>query len=1026
MIGIGINIHSTHRAASNFLPAVFGENDWRLSDAATDGSLLIAVVSLPAQGGSPLSEIQYSLDDGLWTDLGTTEPGVFALAGLTNGQEVSVRLRAVNRAGPGEASARKMATPTAEVIAPANLVAPSINGDAAVGLTLVVDDGLWSGLPAPTLSRIWRRDGVAIPGATGSHLTLSAADAGAAMDVLVTATNASGWAEAAAPAVFAVMRTPIVVKPMSAQTGRIGDWFGLDASEFAASSARLTFGPVSGATPDGLTLEPETGMLHGVPTVGGDYTFAVRVSTPDNALDLPVSLRVNRITTLVSGGSGLTRGAELGLAEGPGLRRKMTVAAKFLIPAGWSGGATLFFMHGRTSVRIFSNGKVSVIIQQPDAPVDLVNWTSDSAVNTGAEHMLVITADLSDGAPSMTVALDGAEMPGAFNVAPTAGEMAVNRPGYGVGIRTGETAPLPPGGALRWVYVSFDDAIPAADFMDAPDPAGIGTPSLFFGGSTADWNAGTNFGAVGGVFTTVGTFVAEEPEVIPDPTPRAFPDAVGWGRFTTGGRGGATYYVTSGSDGTEVGSLRWALAQPGPRTVILDNTPPIWLEAGEIDIPPGADDLTIDARRAPDFFVAMARLKIRASNVILVGWRGFAGGEAGQPETQFVIGPDGSTTNMTGQPAEYWEWGDARGQSMTNRQNLWIGDYTGSIDGLNWSGSPVERVYVRNCDFGWGPDKSVVIFALTHEQAPFYTSGPAPVSKITFENSVVFEALFGSAATTTYTSGSSLLFLIGERLEKITLAGNLFATGTSRFPEVSNWTRELDIVNHWNANWGQNGSQFKGADYNDAAMLDPAGFPVEYAAMVAGQVQANVVRCVYDEGSGTQNRPGGRAPIALVSDVPGKVCVKDVQWNAPDGTVNTGPQVRLFAGRINAAGELNGLPLNVSSTPVTPLSGVTPLPAQVDLRAWVAARAGAVRPDGSRHPIAERIVTQALTRTLPSWAASGSSGWPEIASIRGGPRGQWKASWATETETAGQSRLDRPDDAHLIYSPGGALKAAVS
>jgi len=191
-------------------------------------------------------------------------------------------------------------------------------------------------------------------------------------------------------------------------------------------------------------------------------------------------------------------------------------------------------------------------------------------------------------------------------------------------------------------------------------------------------------------------------------------------------------------------------------------------------------------------------------------------------------------------------------------------------------------------------------------------------------------------------------------------------------------------------------------------------------------VQANVVRCVYDEGSGTQNRPGGRAPIALVSDVPGKVCVKDVQWNAPDGTVNTGPQVRLFAGRRNAAGQLDGLPLNVSSEPTSPLSGVTPLPAEVDLRAWVAARAGAVRPDGSRHPIAERIVTQALTRTLPSWAASGSSGWPEIASIRGGPRGQWKASWATETETAGQSRLDRPDDAHLIYSPGGALKAAVS
>jgi surface protein len=79
-------------------------------------------------------------------------------------------------------------------LAPTNDTAPSISGTDGLGDTLTRTAGSWSGTPTPSIAGQWRRNGVAIPGETGATYTIVAADSGADIDYLETATNAEGSA----------------------------------------------------------------------------------------------------------------------------------------------------------------------------------------------------------------------------------------------------------------------------------------------------------------------------------------------------------------------------------------------------------------------------------------------------------------------------------------------------------------------------------------------------------------------------------------------------------------------------------------------------------------------------------------------------------------------------------------------------------------------------------------------------------------------------------------------------------------
>jgi hypothetical protein len=90
---------------------------------------------------------------------------------------------------------------------PANIVAPTVTGTAAVGETLSCSNGTWSAAPT-TFAFQWNRNGTAIGGATNQTYVVSTTDRGDSLTCTVTASNGFGQGAPATSAAVSVPAAP--------------------------------------------------------------------------------------------------------------------------------------------------------------------------------------------------------------------------------------------------------------------------------------------------------------------------------------------------------------------------------------------------------------------------------------------------------------------------------------------------------------------------------------------------------------------------------------------------------------------------------------------------------------------------------------------------------------------------------------------------------------------------------------------------------------------------------------------------
>jgi titin len=284
-----------------------------ISAVALDTGAVQVTFTLGSDGGSPITNLQYSIDDGdTWV---TRSPASVAspltISGLVGGETYAVRLRAVNAQGSGSASNESLVTakgtpeaPELDSVVPGDKslvlnVTPGPNGGSAItNYEYSLDDGA-----------TWTTRSPASP---ASPLLIGGLDNGTEYDVRVRAVNAAG-SGAASPAVSATPRTTPGAPTIDADTisgvgGELDVEFSPPSSNGGSPILTYEYSTDAGATwrtrSTGSTASPlriDTLSSDGVTPLVGGQSYPVEIRAVNAAGAGAASAVADGITTTEPG-----------------------------------------------------------------------------------------------------------------------------------------------------------------------------------------------------------------------------------------------------------------------------------------------------------------------------------------------------------------------------------------------------------------------------------------------------------------------------------------------------------------------------------------------------------------------------------------------------------------------------------------------------------------------------------------------------------------------------------------------------
>lgn len=259
-------------------------------------------------------------------------------------------------------------------------------------------------------------------------------------------------------------------------------------------------------------------------------------------------------------------------------------------------------------------------------------------------------------------------------------------------------------------------------------------------------------------------------------TPPAFPDAKGWGSLAQGGRGGKVLIVTTLADDAAnppVGSLRWALNQTGPRTIVFDVGGVIRLKD---TLYVGHDEFS--ASGMPRGYVTIAGQSAPAPGITITPGSNFPNGRKAVvriANTEEVLlrhlrirgalfqRPDGT---------QYFDGSTTRYQGLDTLQI-----------------SAARRIMLDHCSISWATDESVSINDGSQRPTPLPREGYPLTEDITFQHCLLSECIDSKKwPSGNHDSGAMLVF--GCPRLTLSLFGNAFWNNEQRSPLVQPYIDE--------------------------------------------------------------------------------------------------------------------------------------------------------------------------------------------------------------------------------------------